>query len=111
MGIPVSATVEKGFMPTAVLEETGVLGAVLILVLLAFLVVPVARYGDIVAFWILSTALLLNFGEMIFFTMGGNGLYLWIVMGFCYCWSVARSVQKSRSMQRRVAPESARAPA
>lgn len=91
MGIPIRASVEKGFMPTAVLEETGIIGAGLILILLAFLIVPVARYGNIVAFWVLSTALLLNFGEMIFFTMGGNGLYLWIVMGFCYCWSLVRS--------------------
>jgi hypothetical protein len=112
MGIPISATVEKGFMPTAVLEETGVLGAALILVLLAFLVVPVVRYGNIIAFWVLSTALLLNFGEMVFFTMGGNGLYLWTVMGFCYCWSVARSTQTPQSpTQRRAASRSARVPA
>jgi hypothetical protein len=107
MGIPISASVEKGFMPSAVLEETGIVGAVLILVLLSFLLIPVVRYGDIVVFWVLSTALLLNFGEMIFFTMGGNGLYLWIVMGFCYCWSISRPAQKSRSrVRQRGAPRS-----
>lgn len=105
LGIPTSATVEKGFMPTAVLEETGIVGAVLILTLLGFLIAPVMWYGDIVAFWMLSTALLVNFGEMIFFTMGGNGLYLWIMMGFCYCWSVARASQRpcSEAQLRRIA--------
>ena len=112
MGIPVSASVEKGFMPSAVLEETGVVGAVLVFLLLAFLVAPVARHGDIVAFWVLMTALLVNFGEMVFFTMGGNGLYLWIVMGFCYCWSVGRSVQRPRSSkQQRASPRPAGTPA
>lgn len=112
LGIPISASVEKGFMPTAVLEETGIVGAVLVLVLLAFLVVPVARHGEFVAFWVLVTALLLNFGEMIFFTMGGNGMYLWIVMGFCYCWAVPHSVQKGRVPVRpRMAPRSAKTPA
>jgi hypothetical protein len=112
LGLPIRATVEKGFMPTAVLEETGIIGALLVLVLLAFLVVPVARYGSLVAFWVLSTALLLNLGEMIFFTMGGNGLYLWLVMGFCYCWSLTRSDQKSRPPVRHgVPPQSARTPA
>lgn len=99
-GIPVSATVEKGFMPTAVLEETGILGAILILILVGFLIAPVMWYGNIVAFWVLLTALLVNFGEMIFFTMGGNGLYLWIVMSFCYYWAVARTTKHPRSEAR-----------
>lgn len=106
LGIPISASVEKGFMPSAVLEETGIVGAVLVLVILGGLFAPIVRHGDIVAFWVLATALLVNLGEMIFFTMGGNGLYLWIVMGFCYCWSAARAQMRPppRAPQRRVHP-------
>jgi len=88
MGIPVSASVEKGFMPTAVLEETGIVGAVLVLLLLGYLIGPVIWYGNLVAGWMLLAALFVNFGEMIFFTMGGNGLYLWIVFGICYQWAL-----------------------
>lgn len=104
MGIPVSASVEKGFMPSAVLEETGIIGAILILVVLGYLFAPAIRQGDIIAFWILATAVLINFGEMIFFTMGGNGLYLWIMMGFCYCWSL-QGLPPSNPFPRRPPPQ------
>lgn len=107
MGIPVSASVEKGFMPSAVLEETGIIGAILVLILLGYLLVPVVRYGNMVAFWMLMTGLLVNLGEMIFFSMGGNGLYLWLIFGVCYSWALEESRmarasvegQPSRSMQ------------
>lgn len=84
LGIPLSASVEKGFMPTAVLEETGIIGAILTIVLLLFLVAPVLRHPDPTLFWIMATCLLVNFGEMVFFSIGGLGFFLWFMMSFCY---------------------------
>ena len=83
-GLPVSASTEKGFMPSAVLEETGIVGAGLILVLLFVLIQPVVRYGSIPLFWMLMTCLMVNVGEMFFFALGASGLYLWLIMGFCH---------------------------
>ena len=84
LGLPVQASVEKGFMPTAVLEETGLVGAVLVLVLVASLLAPTYRYRDPTLLWVVATALMVNLGEMVFFSFGGMGFYLWIVMLACY---------------------------
>jgi hypothetical protein len=83
-GIPLSASVEKGFMPTAVLEETGLVGATLTILLLIFLFVPVIRYPDPTLFWVMGTCLFVNFGEMVFFSIGGMGFFLWFLMAFCH---------------------------
>lgn len=83
-GLPTGASVEKGFMPTAVLEETGIVGAILVIVLLLALFAPIVRRGDIMLFWIAATCVLINFGEMVFFSLGGMGMYFWFVMALCY---------------------------
>jgi hypothetical protein len=83
-GIPISASVEKGFMPTAVLEETGVVGAFFTVVLLGFLFIPVLQHPDPTLFWVMTTCLFVNFGEMVFFSVGGMGFFLWFVMTFCH---------------------------
>lgn len=83
-GIPLSASVEKGFMPTAVLEEGGTVGAVLTLLLLVFLFLPTLQHPDPTLFWVMGTGLFLNFGEMVFFSVGGMGFFLWFIMAFCH---------------------------
>lgn len=83
-GIPLSASVEKGFMPTAVLEETGIVGALLTIILLIVLFVPVVRHPDPTLFWVMATCLLVNLGEMAFFSVGGLGFFLWFIMAFCH---------------------------
>lgn len=93
-GIPLSASVEKGFMPTAVLEETGIVGAVLTLVLLIVLFAPVVQYPDPTLFWVIATCLFLNFGEMVFFSVGGMGFFLWFVMAFCHVAALGMSEQR-----------------
>lgn len=84
MGLPIGASVEKGFMPSAVLEETGIPGAFLVTLLLFALFAPVVRHPDPMIFWMMASCLLVNFGEMVFFSVGGMGLYFWIVMAFCH---------------------------
>lgn len=79
-GIPVSAPVEKGFFPTAILEETGVLGGALFLLLLVMLARQVHRNVDvrwIAAFW---AAVIINTGEAVILAPGGVGLYIWIAI-------------------------------
>jgi len=83
-GIPLSASVEKGFMPTAVLEETGIIGALLTLALLIFLFMPAVQHPDPTLFWMMGACLFVNFGEMVFFSVGGMGFFFWFIMAFCH---------------------------
>lgn len=85
LGIPLGASVEKGFMPSAVLEETGLVGAILVAYLILVLLLPVLRQGGMMVLWVLIACLMINGGEMVFFSIGaGDGVYLWLLMGFCH---------------------------
>ncbi|QXD16178.1 O-antigen ligase family protein [Rhodocaloribacter litoris] len=83
-GVPVSASVEKGFQPAAVLEETGVAGAMLLVLFLATLLWPVFIRGTLPLAWMVTAALLVNMGEAILFAIGGNGLFVWLVLSLAY---------------------------
>jgi len=73
LGLPISAPVEKGIMPLAILEELGILGfSVFVLWLLIAL-----RYvikGGVIGLALILVVLLVNLGEAIFFSPGGMGL-------------------------------------
>ena len=98
LGIPLGASVEKGFMPSAVLEETGITGAVMVIILILTLIWPVIKNGRIYSFWIFMSCLLINAGEMVFFSVGGMGMFLWMLMAFCHITSLP---QKKRPRVRR----------
>jgi hypothetical protein len=100
-GIPLSASVEKGFMPTAVLEETGIVGAILILLLLLFMFAPTVLHPDPTLFWVMATSLFLNFGEMVFFSVGGMGFFLWFVMAFCHVSALKSPAPSQKGMAHR----------
>lgn len=93
-GIPLSASVEKGFMPTAVLEETGLIGAFLTITLLIFLFMPAVQHPDPTLFWVMATCLFLNLGEMVFFSVGGMGFFFWFVMTFCHVAALGKGGRK-----------------
>ena len=84
LGIPTGFPVEKGFLPSAVLEETGLIGFSLFLVMILCLVAKVIQKGRLLFVAIMLASLLANVGEMIFFSFGGNGLFFWLLIGFCY---------------------------
>jgi len=84
MGIPTGASIEKGFMPSAVLEETGLIGATLTIILIATLIITVNRKHQFHVLWLLMTTLLLNVGEAVLFSFGGLGLFAWLMFGFSY---------------------------
>ncbi len=74
--LPVSAPVEKGNLATAVLEETGLLGALAFLYFLFTLFGPILRQGTQEAFALAAGAVLVNMGEMVFFSPGGLGIFV-----------------------------------
>ena len=82
LGLPVGASTEKGFLPAAVLEETGVVGFFLWVTLIVMLFRIVYRQGTATQFWVLAACILVNAGEAIFFAIGGNGLFMWLMIGF-----------------------------
>lgn len=81
MGIPVAASVEKGFIGTAVLEETGIIGAVVFLGLVIGLLRTAMAKGDLASLCLLLACLFINLGECVLFAAGGLGLYVWLLIG------------------------------
>ena len=77
-----SAAVEKGFLPTAVLEETGLLGTVLFLCFLATALSCVFKARHPIAIFLCTTALALNCGEAVLLSVGGMGMFVWLALGY-----------------------------
>lgn len=81
MGIPISAPVEKGFLPTAILEETGLIGTVFFIVFLVCIAKRIIKQGNVRWLAVFFACLSVNVGEMVFFSIGGIGLYYWLLIG------------------------------
>lgn len=79
-GLPVSVPVEKVFLPTAILEETGVIGSACFFTFLMVLCAPILRYGWFSTVVLFLTAVFVNFGEMVILSAGG-GVYIWLCIG------------------------------
>ena len=80
-GIPVSAPVEKGVLPLALLEELGMLGLAAAAVWVACLVRRAARRG-VAALAVCLTILFINLGESVLMSPGGVGLACLILLGW-----------------------------
>jgi len=75
-----SAPTEKGFIPLAVLEETGVSGSLFFWSFIALFVIYLIRESNISGFGIFVTFMSANLGEMVFFSFGGAGGMCWFVV-------------------------------
>lgn len=80
--VPVGAPMEKGFLPTTVLEEVGLVGSVIFLLLIVSIVRRPIHSQNLSGTVLVMSGLLVNLGEMIFFALGGIGLYMWLMVGF-----------------------------
>ncbi|AWB33031.1 hypothetical protein [Orrella marina] len=81
LGLPVSASIEKGVLPVAILEELGVPLAILVALLFWALLRRGARNG-VTPLAVTTTVLLLNMGESTFFSPGGLGLLPLVLIGW-----------------------------
>lgn len=79
-GIPISAPVEKGFIPTAVLEETGLLGGVVFLILIVTIARFVLKATDVRWIAVFFTSVTVNVGEAVLLSPGGIGLHIWLLI-------------------------------
>ena len=79
-GIPISAPVEKGFLPTAILQEGGVLGAGLLTLVIALLCRRAWRNTDLRWRAMFVACLAINAGECVFTSPGGIGMFDWLLL-------------------------------
>lgn len=96
-GIPVSAAVEKGIWYVAVLEELGLVGAVLAFGMLAAIAMPTLRRGAAPAAALVFTIFASNLGEATMFSAGGLGLFLWALLAHGYNTSIGGEGVPSQS--------------
>ena len=80
-GIPISAPVEKGFLPTAILQEGGALGAGLLSLIVALLCRRAWRNTDLRWRAMFVACLAINAGECVFLSPGGIGMFDWLLLG------------------------------
>lgn len=92
-GLPVSAPVEKGVLPVAVLEELGIVGGLFFVWLLYSLVRHVSRSRGFEMVALLICALAINLGEAVLFSAGGFGLLVWLFIGMALAPSASPSTQ------------------
>ena len=75
-----TAPIEKGVLPLAVLEETGLSGSLFFWSFIILFVIYLIRERNISGFGIFVTLLVANLGEMMFFSFGGSGGMCWFVV-------------------------------
>jgi len=93
-GIPISAPVEKGFLPTAILEEIGLLGATLFFVFIYFIYKQVLLNDDVKLLALFFSCLFINVGEMVVFSLGGIGLFYWLLIGLTFSYKKQEKKQR-----------------
>ena len=79
-GIPISAPVEKGLLPLAILEELGLIGFILFIYLTVSLYASVKKTYSYSLVTLFFSCLFVNIGEAVFFAVGGIGMFYWIVI-------------------------------
>ena len=109
-GIPISASVEKGFLPAAIVEEMGVLGALFTITLLFMIIGRISRRFSFITLWLVLSALLINIGEAVLFSVGGLGIFVWIIVGLTYSNDLFQPTQLRGKHPRPVSAESIPAP-
>jgi hypothetical protein len=80
-GIPISAPIEKGFLPTAILQEGGALGGALLTLVIALLCRRAWRNTDLRWRAMFVACLAINAGECVFMSPGGIGMFDWLLLG------------------------------
>jgi len=76
-----SAPIEKGFLPTAILEEVGILGTIPFVLFLAAVAASLYKTSNATGLAVFLTYLITNLGEVTIFAMGGSGALAWLLVG------------------------------
>ncbi len=73
------APIEKGFLPVAVLEETGIIGTFFFVVFLVSYTGYLGKHLNVPGLAMFLTFLAVNCGESMFFALGGHGAFGWLL--------------------------------
>lgn len=76
-----SAPIEKGFLPTAILEEVGILGTIPFVLFLVAVIASLLKTNNAPGLAMFLTYLITNLGEVSIFAMGGTGALSWLLVG------------------------------
>lgn len=80
-GLPMSGSAEKGVLIMALLEETGIVGTIIFTMFIVFLMrIFFLKQHKIYYISIFIAAIFLNFGEMVFFSPGGFGTHVYLMI-------------------------------
>ena len=87
-----TAPAEKGFLPTAVLEEGGILGATTFVIFLCTFAWSLIRSHNVPALAVCASVFISTIPEVAIFAMGGAATYMWSIMGAAmimgdHCWA------------------------
>lgn len=78
-GLVLSAPVEKGLLPLAILGEGGIVGVIAFIIFLTSFYATCVRKRLIITIAMFTTFLATNIGEATFFSPGGIGGILWMI--------------------------------
>ncbi len=92
LGVPISASAEKGIVFTSVLEEVGIVGALLFYLLLISIVGTATKSFNPAALAMVIGTIAINFGEAVIFSANGMGLFIWLIIGFALARARIKSV-------------------
>lgn len=93
--LPISAVVEKGVLPLAVVEEVGAVVGFAVLLWLLLLYARCARRG-LPALAVFFVAIFVNAGEAILFSSGGMGMLAMFLLAWGATGSTARQLRVNR---------------
>lgn len=74
------APVEKGFLPTAVLEQSGIIGAVFFVATLIAMIGYLASTMNVPGLVMFIGFLIVNCGEVMYFSVAGHGAFGWLMV-------------------------------
>ena len=74
------APVEKGFLPTAVLEQSGIIGAIFFVATLVAMIGYLASTMNVPGLVMFIGFLIVNCGEVMYFGVAGHGAFGWLLV-------------------------------
>jgi len=80
LGLPITASVEKGVLVVGMLEENGIIGSIVLMSLCFFLIRPAFSLEHPHMIALILACLFVNSGEAILFSMGGVGSLNWMMI-------------------------------
>ncbi len=93
-----SAPIEKGFLPSMILEEGGIIGGALFLTFILSMIASCRKYRYFCFLTCFLTFVVSNMGEATFFSMSGMGGFCWSVCFAAFLLDADRAMRESSAV-------------